>query len=523
MNKRTTYILLFSIATLISLGLGYLFLSSEITVSRFDKIDRYPQIDPDYTETIIPPNMAPLNFTIKESGSRYLVKIYSNSGDTIKISDSEPKVLIPLNHWKKLLAQNRNHALFFDLFVADENGLWHKYKTIKNQIAAEELDNYLAYRLIKVVYSRTKNIGIYQRNLQNFDESLVYHSRTLNRGCMNCHTFYNYDSDKMMMHLRGGPGTGMLLAQNGRAVKVDTRTEFNPSHTAYPAWHPNGNILAMSINRVTQFFHSIGEIRDVFDWKSYMLLYEVDTNTITTSPKIANPERMEIFPTWSPDGKYLYFCSAPRYKIDSTGALPYTDIKYDLKRISYDAEKRSWGELETVLPVSKTGLSITQPRISPDGRFLLCCMSDYSNFPAYRTSSDLYLLNLETGEYHKPDINSERAESWHNWSSNSRWILFCSKRRDGQRSRIYFSYVDENGKAHKPFLLPQKNPEFYATFFKTYNLPEFLKGPVKLSSRELSRAAFDNTNILKAKLDPNVKIRIDPAKINPAWKTGGPY
>ena len=56
--------------------------------------------------------------------------------------------------------------------------------------------------------------------------------------------------------------------------------------------------------------------------------------------------------------------------------------------------------------------------------------------------------------------------------------------------------------------MPQKDPSTNNTFFKNYNVPELIKGPVKVSAQELARVAFDNENMLKAQLDPKVQARI---------------
>jgi hypothetical protein len=54
--------------------------------------------------------------------------------------------------------------------------------------------------------------------------------------------------------------------------------------------------------------------------------------------------------------------------------------------------------------------------------------------------------------------------------------------------RPYFSYIDDGGKAHKPFVLPQKDPAFYDSFLKLYNLPELVSSPVRVSEQEFVRA-----------------------------------
>jgi Tol biopolymer transport system component len=40
-------------------------------------------------------------------------------------------------------------------------------------------------------------------------------------------------------------------------------------------------------------------------------------------------------------------------------------------------------------------------------------------------------------------------DSWHSWSSDSRWLLFASK-RGGQTTRVYLSRISEAGSASAP-------------------------------------------------------------------------
>ena len=107
--------------------------------------------------------------------------------------------------------------------------------------------------------------------------------------------------------------------------------------------------------------------------------------------------------------------------------LKTKEVRYDLMRISYDIEKDVFGELETVLSSKKTGLSIIEPRVSPDGLLLLFCMAAHGCLPTLSPSSDIYLMNLKTGKYKRHECNSDQSDSWHSWSSNSRWFVFSSK------------------------------------------------------------------------------------------------
>ncbi|MBN2313576.1 MAG: PD40 domain-containing protein, partial [Sedimentisphaerales bacterium] len=200
---------------------------------------------------------------------------------------------------------------------------------------------------------------------------------------------------------------------------------------------------------------------------------------------------------WTPDGKVLYFCSAPLLWTNKETLPPerYRDVKYDLMRIRYDIETDRWGDLETVLSANDTGQSILLPRVSPDGRFLLFCMAEYGCFPVYQPTSDLYLMDLRTGTYRKAPINSEYAEAWHSFSSNSRWIVFSSKRAGGVFTRIFISHIDTDGQPGKPFLLPQKSPLFYDSCYYVYNMPELIAGSVPVGAKTLLRAFLGSAQI----------------------------
>jgi hypothetical protein len=509
-NMRTLYILLISTLlcfTAIIKCTDYTREKSNLENSNYT--GRPPIIYPDYTEIAIPPNIAPINFSIKEKGSLYYVHISSETGQDIHIFNRTPTITIPVKPWNKLVNQNRGKPLFITIFVRDDEGKWSRFTTIENRITGDEIDSYLVYRIIKPLYSYYSKMGLYQRDLSSYDEHPFVLNTAMGKNCINCHSFHDHNPDRMMFHMRAGAvGTAMILAYDDEVYKVDTKTPFNPA-TAYRSWHPDGEIIAFSYNIVKQFFHALGENRGVYDRASDVLIYKIKTNTITTSPKIASNDRMETYPEWAPDGKYLYFCSAPGLDNYDRYEHPYKKIKYDLMRIAYDQINDTWGVLEPVLLAGELDVSVAHPKISPDGNYLLFCMSEYGNFPLYNADSDLYLLDTRTNEFHHAEnINSDQAESYHCWSSNGRWIVFSSKRLDGLCTHSYFSHFDSNGNFSKPFILPQKDPEDYNTRFRIYNVPEFVNGPVKIRPQKLIQAAWSD-KIVKVNLDPNVAKRMD--------------
>ncbi len=301
----------------------------------------------------------------------------------------------------------------------------------------------------------------------------------------------------MSIAIRSGPyGSPALLIEGEHVTKIATKF-------GYTSWHPSGKVAAFSVNQVHLAFHSAtSEIRDVFDSDSLITYYRVDAKTVGTAPPLARKDRLETYPTWSPDGRYLYFCSAPRIFEDRNEAAKHLDqIKYDLVRVSYDVENDTWGQIETVLSAQETGQSFVLPRISPDGRWLLFVTCDYGCFPVYRQSSDLCLMDLQafqqTGrpEYRRLEANSDASESWHSFSSNGRWIAFSSKRLSHIFTRTYLAYLDEQGTVHKPILLPQKDPRFYDSCLWTFSVPELVIEPVHVRKEKLARAIRSDEKI----------------------------
>jgi hypothetical protein len=485
MKKRYIFLIVFFLGAMAIAALGFIFPKDSTPPQNYTKLGRAAEIRPDYTGIVIPPNIAPLNFLVLEPGEEYLVKIYSTAGDGFTVSNRKGKIKIPVKKWESLLEKNRGHKLFFDIYVKAQDGSWGLYDSIINIIAKENIDAYITYRLMTSSSYFPKKMGVYQQNLENCDKRVVLHSNQYVSGCINCHTFLNNSADNMLIGIRHEVyGSSTLFVNKGWVSKIGTKF-------GYTSWHPSGRLATYSNNGVAQFFHlARQEIHDVIDMDSGIVYYTFDNRTVRTNSILSDKDRMETYPAWTPDGKYLYFCSAPILWKDHNQVKPeyHNKIKYDLKRVSYDIQTDKWGQQETVLSADTTGLSIMLPRISPDGRFLLFCMCDYGCFPVYQPGSDLYMLNLETGEYKKLDINSEYSESWHSWSSNSRWIAFSSKRQGGLFTRIHLSYVDENGRAYKPFVMPQKDPEFYDSLFKVYSVPELTTAPVEIDPGTLSRA-----------------------------------
>jgi hypothetical protein len=459
-------------------------------------VQRPPRIRPDYAETVIPPNIAPLNFLIEEPGVEYRVRIHGAEGHDVVIGSRGPSIVIPLRPWRQLLAQNRGGRILFDVYARDNDGRWSRFSPFGENVAREEIDSHVVYRSMGPVCSLFRDMGLCQRNLENFDQSPVLATSESFDGCMNCHSFANNRPDLFALQVRPGMEKkdikgGMFVVRGSRVVELKTESKAAPKRPSYIAWHPSGSVIAFSMTKTKQLFHGAGaEFREGYDTESHLAIIDLRTGAVSSSPSIADPAMQEAFPCWSADGKTLYFCRAKtQWAGESSPRIEdLKKVMYDLMRVKYDMDKNELGPPEAVLTAAEAGMSIGQPRPSPDGRYLLVSMAAYGNFFPFQPSSDLYLLDLKTNKRRRLECNSDQSESWHSWSSNSRWIVFSSRRDAPLLSRLYFSYIDSKGIAAKPFLLPQKDPNEYDSSLKVYNVPELISGPIAISQRELLQA-----------------------------------
>ena len=458
----------------------------------YSDIPRKASIDPAYGETVIPCNIAPLNFMIREEASRYLVRFSVAGKDSFEVS-CKGNVIIPFRKWKRLLNRHHGERLDVSIFAKQASG-WVRFHPVRFTIASEPVDPYIVYRLIEPGYEGWNHMGIYQRCVENFNESPVLINQLTDNNCMNCHSFCRNDPHIMLFHLRQ-QHAGTLILKGGQITKVNTRAEGMLSAGVYPRWHPDGRYVAFSFNSTRQEFHTANENKvEVYDQASGLVIYDTETFTVFTDSLICSPERFETFPEWSPDGKYLCFCSAPARPMPQH----YDSIRYDLLRISFDVSTRRFGDrVDTLVSSARTGKSVALARISPDGKYVVFCMSDYGTFPVWHRDNDLYLLNIATGEISNMTvINSAQSDSYHSWSSNGRWMVFGSRRMDGSFTRPYLCYFDTEGIVHPPFLLPQKDPRYYDFSMKSFNVPEFTTGKVNVSPYKFAEAAKGDEKII---------------------------
>ena len=469
--------------------MGMMSCTSE-TVSDARKETVPPHIYPDYLGVTIPVNIAPLNFCLADEAAQLIDAVITDNHGNNLHSQGKESVDFDLDDWRELLSQNRGDSISVTVSAKYEDG-WHTYRSFSIYVSPDSIDYGICYRLIAPGHEVWSKMGIYERDLSSFDERALIEN-TQFQGCVNCHSFNRGNPGYMSLHIRGPHGATLLRQNNGPFTAYNTKTDQTLGFCVYPYWHPSGRYVAYSTNITKQTFHSAHPNRiEVFDDASDLQVYDVEKNELLLSSLLKQDSVYETYPVFSADGRSLYFCAASALP---EGNHQLDSIRYSLCRIDFDPATGSFGNrIETIIDAVSQHKSISFPRPSYDGRFLCFTLSDYGQFSIWHHEADLYLLDLSTGQScPMAGANSEDTESFHNWSSNSRWMVLSSRRDDGLFTRPYFCHVDAKGKVSKAFMLPQRNPRrFYRERFLSFNVPDFVIGPTSFDSHQASRLIND--------------------------------
>lgn len=456
------------------------------------RVDTLPNMFPNYADVTIPVNMAPLNFLLRYSNiSSVEVVATIQDGSSVPDADKDNSLSVAtrgntikfdMDEWKNFMQKAVGKKVNVQVYALGDNEEWTAYKPFTWEVVGDSIDPYLTYQLIEPDYKVWNGIQIKQRCLENFREKLLADPNLQDNRCMNCHIQGNQDPNLSMIYL-SEDGRIAILNRNGKLRKLDIENKQTISPSVYYGFSPSGRYITFSSNLYEPAFHAVSNQRiEVYDTKSDVYVADLDNNVILSSPLTTSPEALETFPTFSPNGKYIYYCVA-----DSKGIRTHNlkEVKYALVRIPFDEENGRFGhQVDTLY----TARSVCHPKISPDGRYCLFTVADYGTCPSWHPESNLCMIDLQTGKIDSLNsVNSSRSDSYHSWSHNSRWFVFGSKRVEGIYTRPFFCYVDRQGKVHKPFMLPQKDPRVYDECLKCFNIPELSQGPAPFDAISLDK------------------------------------
>lgn len=431
-----------------------------------------PRLSPDYAGVTVPCNIAPLCFSVE--GIDEAALIVKGGNDSICMTTSDGNFNLPDDQWHSLLDGNKDKALTLTVCRKTDGG-WQALAPVNVYVSADSIDPYVVYRRIQPGYGLWDRMGIYQRNLETYDEEPVYENREGSGNCVNCHSFNQGNPEQWQLHVRRNH-KGTYVVSNGQTKNISQQSMGveKPVTYVYPSWHPGGRYIAYSSNKTFFHIHTADKNRwEVMDDGSDVMVVDSETGSVVKSPLLSASDRYETFPCFSPDGRWLYYSTAAAV---DTLVRQYDKVHYSICRIPFDATRATFGNaVDTIHSIS--GQSLYMPRLSPDGAWLSCVRSAYGNFGVCHRDATLSIKSLRDAA--APAVSPQGNASWHSWSSNSRWIVFSSKRDDGQYTRLYFMHIDKKGRCTKAFVMPQRNARnYYDMMMDAYNIPELVKGRV---------------------------------------------
>ncbi|MCF0160053.1 MAG: hypothetical protein HUJ99_04630, partial [Bacteroidaceae bacterium] len=215
-TPRTARLFLLAVSCLLLTACGK---KGDIRITK--QLEQEVSINPDYKDVTIPANIAPLNFqTDLENPTCLLIE---GKDSHITVHAEKGVFEIPQKAWRALLESHAGSDL--KLTVCEEkDGEWQAYQSFPIHVAPEKADPYLAYRKLISCYGQWNRMGIYQRNIETYEESAIYENRLTDYNCVNCHSFPMQDPNKMLFHMRA-KAVGTVLVRDGHIDKLNTKTD----------------------------------------------------------------------------------------------------------------------------------------------------------------------------------------------------------------------------------------------------------------------------------------------------------
>ena len=388
---------------------------------------------------------------------------------------AERRWRVPDTVWARIKEHAAAGAASVQVRGIRRSGLWgkaaptvHRSQRVTFRIARDPADNIIVYRLVDPPFANRKTPSLFIRDIRLTRPTVFLDARQ--QYCVNCHAFSSKKGThgRLSLQVRYVGDEPADHAVYAAVYDIDrhegrkTIFPFDVQMSTFMAWSPDETRLAVAARQ--RFAPRTGPV--IFETQtigqdSDIAVYNALDGTGALLPGASEPKVLETYPRWTPDGKSIVYSSAPVGKHPSITQL-------DLYIIPF--RDGLGGSPAPVPGASANGKSNFYARFSPDGKWMSWVQADYASL--IKASSDIYLMSADfrSGPRALASNVPHAADSWHSWSSNSRWILFATKREDGIFARLYMTHIDEAGNASPAVRLPIETPRMRMSF----NIPEFL-------------------------------------------------
>jgi tetratricopeptide (TPR) repeat protein len=309
--------------------------------------------------------------------------------------------------------------------------------------------------------------------------------------CGNCHSFSSNGSLLGMDVDYGNDKGSYTIVQTAKEMVIEKKNiitwndykkeDKEPTYGLLSQVSPNGKYVVSTVKDRSVFVAvpNLAFSQLFFPVKGILTVYYKETGSFRALPGADDKKYVQSNPSWSPDGKYIVFARSTAFTLKSIrergGALLTIDecrefidrnrlFKYDLFRIPFNNGKG--GKPELLKGASSNGMSNYFAKYSPDGKWIVFCKA--KSFMLLQEDSELYIVAVEGGEARRLSCNTNRMNSWHSWSPNSKWLVFSSKVNSAY-TQLFLTHINEEGYSSPPVLLSQ-----FTASDRAANIPEFV-------------------------------------------------
>lgn len=505
------------LSTLLQLILGLALLTAcRQEAPQTDRLAGYmPPIFPDYTETTIPPNIAPLRFLLADTcETKKAAATFECGAERITVWAADGhSIAIGSQAWRRLTKNAAGRVITVKV-TAHIDGQWVGYAPFNLYVATDSIDPYIVYSRMDPDCRVTGHVGLYERCLESFHERPIFTSDMIQGGGIGPAIFCQHNAQRMLLPLRDASACTLLTDSNDIEKLNTTSIPGLPSPT-HAAWHPSGRYIAFAVDRSAR--------QDARETASNIVIYDITKHELFTSPQLFSDSTSATQPAFSPDGETLYFCATSQMAITRSDSAKYhlcalafnihgghrfgrkVDTLYHSRPAPPQPTKRKSDKTPPKRPEVRPNGSAAYPCPSPDGRYLLFTTADFGCRPADCPASDLALYDLKRKAYLPIDTlcSDGYAETAQAWSSNGRWIVYTSRSIDGLYDYLFIAHLAPNGRPDKPFLLPLKAADGYRRTLQSFAAPTLITAPIPYRAYTLNRKAHRRQSVdiqgLKAK------------------------
>ncbi|MBN1597383.1 MAG: PD40 domain-containing protein [Bacteroidales bacterium] len=475
-------------------------------------------------KSLFPPDITSPVFRWKDNTKRadlWIIIIELPNGDTIKAERATKSWKPDDDEWEFIKTQTTGRTATVNLYGVNKKkpGKQLSGYQITISTSEDEVGDCIFYRevtlpFIEAVKDPSKIRWRYGSISSEEQPPVVLEKLPV---CGNCHSFS-----------RNGNILGMDIDyanDKGSYAMVDVKEEINLNLKSIISWSnyrkedktltfgllsqvsPDGNYAVSTVKDRSVFVpvDNLEFSQLFFPIKGILTVYSRSDKKFRSLPGADDPNFVQSSPSWSPDGKYIMFARSKVYENKDLGNRSTVLLSpeecsdfinrnqlflYDLYRVPFNNGKG--GKPEPIKGASENGKSNYFAKYSPDGKWIVFCQA--SSFMLLQPDSKLFIIPAEGGDARMLKYNTDRMNSWHSWSSNSRWIVFSSK-ANGPYTQLFITHIDENGNDSPPILL-----ENFTSSDMAANIPEFVSKKAG-AIRRINEAFIDKISTDRIGLD----------------------